>query len=143
MRSLVDGTRIQDSKFVQGLFWGTVVQSIGAGGFVLPDDPESTYVLTGTGGATHAITLPRLIGNTVYGGQTGLTSAQVVQGVLNGLWTEIVNGQTVAGNTLTVSNAAGDAGGAAVGAAIAVATSATQFTSAQYQVINGVWIRIL
>lgn len=143
MRSLVDGTRIQDSKFVQGLFWATVfAPSLGAGGFVLPDDPESTYVLTGTGGAAHNITLPRLIGNVAFGGQSGLTAAQVTSGVLNGLWLELVNAQTVAGNTLQAQNAAGDGGGN-VGTAIAVATSATQFTTGQYQVINGVWVRII
>jgi hypothetical protein len=139
MRSIIDGTRIQDSKFIQGLFWGTVFQTIAAG-FALPDDPESTYVFVGTGGATHNIALPRIIGNVVYGGPTGLLAGTHV---LDGLWTEIVNGQTVAGNTLTVNNAAGDQAGAAVGAAIAVAASASQYTSAQYQVINGIWVRIL
>lgn len=140
MRSIIEGTRLQDSKLVQGLFWGTVFQNIGAGGFALPDDPESTYVFVGTGGATHNIALPRIIGNTAFGGPTGLTAGTHN---LDGLWLEIINGQTVAGNTITVNNAAGDQAGAAVGAALVVATSASQYTSAQYQVINGLWIRIL
>src|SRR5258708_38279123 len=140
MRSIVDGTRIQDSKFVQGLFWGTVFQNIAAGGFVLPDDPESTYVFVGTGGATHNITLPRIIGNTVYGGPSGLPAGTHV---LDGLWTEIINGQTVAGNTLTVNNAAGDQAGAAVGAVVPVGISAWQYTMGQYQVVNGIWVKRL
>lgn len=140
-RSILDGTRIQDSKFVQGCFWGTVFQNI-TGNFSLPDDPEVTYVFSATGAATRTITLPRLIGNNAYGGQTGLTTAQVSNGAVNGLYVELLNASTVAANLLQAANAAGDQGGANVGGTIAIG-SANVATMGQYQVINGQWFRIL
>lgn len=140
MRSTIDGTKFYDSKFVQGCFWGTVFQNI-SGNFSLPDDPEVTYVFLATGAATRTITLPRLIGNTAYGGQNGLTAAQVAQGVVNGLYTEILNASTVAANLLQAQTAAGD-GGVTVGGTIAIGSSNTA-TMGQFQVIQGAWYRIL
>lgn len=140
MRSVLDGTRLYDTRFQQGLFWSTVFVNLGANNFALPDDPQSTYVFIPTGAATRTITLPRLIGNTGFGPSVGIVSGQ--QSVLNGLWMEIVNGQTVAANLLQAATAAGD-GATNVGTTIAVASSATQFTMGQYQVINGAWTRIL
>jgi hypothetical protein len=125
---------------MQGLFWATVFQNI-TGNFSLPDDPESTYTFSATGAVTRTITLPRLIGNTAFGGQTGLTAAQVTQGVLNGLWLEILNASTVAANLLQAAAAAGDGGGN-IGGTIAIGT-ATTTTMGQYQVINGTWFKIL
>lgn len=139
-RSILDGTRIQDSKFVQGCFWGTVFQNI-SGNIALPDDPEVSYTFLATGAATRTITLPRLIGNNAYGGQTGLTSAQVSNGTLNGLYLEILNASTVAANLLQAASAAGD-GGANIGTTIAIG-AANVATMGQFQVINGAWFRIL
>lgn len=140
MRSTVDGTKFYDSKFVQGIFWSTVFQNI-SGNFSLPDDPEVTYAFLATGAATRTITLPRLIGNTAYGGPNGLTAAQVSSGALNGLYTELLNVSTVAANLLQAAAAAGD-GGANIGGTIAIGTANTA-TMGQFQVINGVWYRIL
>lgn len=140
MRDILDGARIYDTRFQQGLFWATPFINLGANNFALPDDPQSTYVFLPTGAATRTITLPRLIGNTGFGGSSGVVAANVNQ--LNGLWVELVNAQTVAANVLQAALAAGD-GGTNVGATVAVATSATQFTMGQYQVINGTWVRIL
>ncbi len=137
MRSIIDGTRIQDSKFVQGLFWGTVFQNI-SGNFALPDDPESTYAFLATGAATRTITLPRIIGNTVFGGPGGLLSGTHV---LDGLWLELLNLSTVAANLLQAASAAGD-GGVSIGGTVAIGT-ATTATMAQYQVVNGSWFKIL
>jgi hypothetical protein len=137
MRSIIDGTRIQDSKFVQGLFWATVFKS-SAGAFALPDDPESTYVFNPTA-AGEIITLPRIIGNTVYGGPTGLLAGTHV---IDGLWLELLNLTTATG-TLQAQTAAGD-GATNVGAVIPVAPAGGASASmGQYQIINGVWRKIL
>lgn len=141
MRDIIDGTRLQDLKMVQGIFWATPFQNI-SGNFALPDDPAPSYVFNPSGGATRTITLPRLIGNTVYGGPNGLTSTQVANGAMNGLFLELINAATVAANLLQAASAAGD-GAANIGTTIAVAASASQFTMGQYQVINGAWTRIL
>lgn len=140
MRSTIDGTKFFDSKFVAGCFWGTVFQNI-TGNFSLPDDPEVVYVFSATGAATRTITLPRLIGNTAYGGQAGLTAAQVTSGVLNGLALEIANASTVAANFLQPAAAAGDGGGN-VGGTIAI-TAAGATPVAFIQVIQGVWTRLI
>lgn len=133
MRSITDGTRIQDSKWVQGLFWATIFQNI-TGNVALPDDPAPTYAFLATGAATRTITLPRIIGNTAYGGPNGLVSGTHV---IDGLCLEIVNMSTVAANLLQAAAAAGD-GGANVGPTIPIVT--TGVTAMQfYQIINGVW----
>lgn len=142
MRSTVDGVRLFDSIMMQGIRWATPFQNI-SGNVALPDDPEPSYCFNPSGAATRTITLPRLIGNTVYGGPNGLTSAQVTNGAMNGLYLELINAATVAANLLQAANAAGDQGGANVGGTIAVAASATKYTMGQYQVINGIWVEIL
>ncbi len=135
MRSILDGTRIQDSKWVQGLFWGTIFQNI-SGNFALPDDPAATYAFLATGAATRTITLPRIIGNTAYGGPSGLPSGTRV---LDGLCLEIANLSTVAANLLQGANAAGDQAGANVGGTIAIQAANNLTSMAFYQVINGQW----
>lgn len=141
MRSTVDGVRLFDSIMMQGIRWATPFQNI-TGNVQLPDDPEPSYVFSATGAATRNIALPRLIGNTVYGGVNGLTSTQVANGAMNGLYLELINASQVAANLLQATNAPGDAGGAAVGGTIAIGT-ATKYTMGQYQVIQGAWIEIL
>jgi hypothetical protein len=135
MRATVDGVRFYDSKFVQGLFWATVFQNlVGAGGYVMPDDPEPCYAFFPDTAAT-PITLPRIIGNIVFGGPAGLLAGTHV---IDGLCVEIINTQTAVG-TLQAKNAAGDAAGANVGPVIPVAPSATQAAMAVFQIVNGKW----
>ena len=140
MRSTIDGVRLFDTYLVQGLRWGTVYRST-AGAFALPDDPQITYVFN-PAAAGEVITLPRLIGNNVYGGTVGLTAAQVANGALNGLYVEILNKTTAVG-TLQAAAAAGD-GGANIGGVIVVAPAGgTSLTMGQFQVVQGAWFRIL
>jgi hypothetical protein len=137
MRSIIDGSRIQDSKVVQGLFWATPFQNI-SGNFSLPDDPEVSYAFLATGAATRNIILPRIIGNTAFGGPAGLLSGTHV---LDGLYLELLNVSTVAANLLQGVSASGD-GSVNIGGTIAIGT-ATTATMGQFQIINGSWFRIL
>jgi|SRR5262252_5889990 len=128
MRANLEGANIQDVVFTSGVREKTVSQGI-TGNFALPDDPSPVYNFTATGAATRTITLPRIVGNTVF----------PTLAAIEGLQVTILNSSTVAANLLQAANAAGDAGGANVGPTLAIVTGGVT-TMGIYQVVKGAWI---